>query len=791
MKNRIRKNKKIILSMLFAAMFNLTLFFPKEIIAQYSPISLEVKREQATLIVEGKVIKQETLREDRQVFTKNTLEVIQLIKGNLENSKYVTIITYGGTIDGRKYASEHLPELNTGIHGYFFLMPTSEGMFSNLPLNNCFEIYGGVQGIYRYNHDFSRTISSVHDQYDDVELFYHDIGIPAYRGYQGTTKTQNLSERNDDPCIVYNLREVPQSIADTSDINRDNTIQVDLYIKVTSGAFKLFNANLETYYNTNIFGSNMVASAKITGTKSTNFNPNYTLTLADEASDKISINLTGNSSVASTLNNIDTIFKHIARFTLSIQGWDGKSLFEYDELGPNLNTYSEEGTNVIRGFDCEELTVGAACNLEITSISNIAAAGVGDITNDGVLEIIGTNLIHDSVEPSDGWCGLPNKEHRVKFININDNWVSPFEGNYLEWTSTKIRVAVPTFGYDGNSFDHTSFALGQYAGTGNVRVCINDALFYCSCYATSKSDDNNNDGKLYVPYSAKSKDREMESGYNPETDCNISRFARYSTEFTSQWFFFNISNLPLPAQQAFIRALNSWRCAIDINFGIADFDGSIPVSITSLNNGLDAFTGNTTVNCPSDNQKMFWAIDMKFESNRIWHFDENTIPPEGHIDFESAALHEIGHAIGLIHTNNEENVMFDVLKAGTNKRNLTADDLAGGNFCQDRSLIDLPSVCGFELIDLVENCNIPLSMKETKDEPLIKIFPNPTAGELNINTNSIIYNIEIIGADGSLLKSYKRLKGQYKLNVSDLLSGIYFIEITSDKKSYISKFVKL
>lgn len=129
MKNRIRKNKKIILSMLFAAMFNLTLFFPKEIIAQYSPISLEVKREQATLIVEGKVIKQETLREDRQVFTKNTLEVIQLIKGNLENSKYVTIITYGGTIDGRKYASEHLPELNTGIHGYFFLCQQVKACF--------------------------------------------------------------------------------------------------------------------------------------------------------------------------------------------------------------------------------------------------------------------------------------------------------------------------------------------------------------------------------------------------------------------------------------------------------------------------------------------------------------------------------------------------------------------------------------------------------------------------------------------------------------------------------------
>jgi hypothetical protein len=146
-------------------------------------------------------------------------------------------------------------------------MPTSKGMFSNLSLNNCFEIYGGVQGVYRYNYDFSRTISSVHDQYDDVELFYHDIGISAYKDYRGTRKANNNTERSNNPCIVYNLREVPQSLTDTSDINRNNTIQVDLYIKVTSGTFKLYNANLETYYKTTIFGSNMVANAKIIGGK--------------------------------------------------------------------------------------------------------------------------------------------------------------------------------------------------------------------------------------------------------------------------------------------------------------------------------------------------------------------------------------------------------------------------------------------------------------------------------------------------------------------------------------------
>lgn len=54
MKNFTRKNNKIFLFMLFAILYTSFFIYPKEVTAQYNPISLEDKREQATLIIRVK-----------------------------------------------------------------------------------------------------------------------------------------------------------------------------------------------------------------------------------------------------------------------------------------------------------------------------------------------------------------------------------------------------------------------------------------------------------------------------------------------------------------------------------------------------------------------------------------------------------------------------------------------------------------------------------------------------------------------------------------------------------------
>lgn len=68
-------------------------------------------------------------------------------------------------------------------------------------------------------------------------------------------------------------------------------------------------------------------------------------------------------------------------------------------------------------------------------------------------------------------------------------------------------------------------------------------------------------------------------------------------------------------------------------------------------------------------------FDMELSSTVQWSTDETT--PPGHYDLWSTVLHEVGHAAGLGHTDDATAVMYASLKAGTQKRTLTEDDVAG------------------------------------------------------------------------------------------------------------------
>ncbi len=70
----------------------------------------------------------------------------------------------------------------------------------------------------------------------------------------------------------------------------------------------------------------------------------------------------------------------------------------------------------------------------------------------------------------------------------------------------------------------------------------------------------------------------------------------------------------------------------------------------------------------------------------------------------------------------------------------------------------------------------------------LKIYPNPTKRMLNVEVNGLIMeNISIINLQGSVLKniSYKN-----EIDVSDLTTGIYFIQLSVDGKTVTKKFLK-
>ncbi|MFZ1561915.1 MAG: T9SS type A sorting domain-containing protein [Saprospiraceae bacterium] len=79
----------------------------------------------------------------------------------------------------------------------------------------------------------------------------------------------------------------------------------------------------------------------------------------------------------------------------------------------------------------------------------------------------------------------------------------------------------------------------------------------------------------------------------------------------------------------------------------------------------------------------------------------------------------------------------------------------------------------------------------TKDESLI-IFPNPTSSELLVRSksNETLKNILIFNATGQSALHLTPEPGQHIFDVSSLENGTYFIQITTENKVSVRKFIK-
>jgi hypothetical protein len=65
--------------------------------------------------------------------------------------------------------------------------------------------------------------------------------------------------------------------------------------------------------------------------------------------------------------------------------------------------------------------------------------------------------------------------------------------------------------------------------------------------------------------------------------------------------------------------------------------------------------------------------DETFDVAEAW----STNPGPAQVDFESVALHEIGHSLGLDHSSDPTAVMYPSISGGTQRRGLAQDDIAG------------------------------------------------------------------------------------------------------------------
>ena len=77
-------------------------------------------------------------------------------------------------------------------------------------------------------------------------------------------------------------------------------------------------------------------------------------------------------------------------------------------------------------------------------------------------------------------------------------------------------------------------------------------------------------------------------------------------------------------------------------------------------------------------------------------------------------------------------------------------------------------------------------MKQSVSNSNINIYPNPTNGLLNINTNENINSISIYNIIG---KQVLNTIDKETINISSLEDGIYFIDITTEKGIYTQRII--
>ena len=253
----------------------------------------------------------------------------------------------------------------------------------------------------------------------------------------------------------------------------------------------------------------------------------------------------------------------------------------------------------------------------------------------------------------------------VDFRNADDGGATTTRAlarDYLSWSDTQIQVRVPSLASDGHP-----------AGTGPVGVTSGDGTSATSAAA------------LTIIYALSNIDNTAgtfaDRPNHVATNSTGGLTFRFGPNFSSN----------SAASAAWQRGLAQWRCATGINWEVGATAASN--AIASDNSNVVAFDdgslparvlGRTTsyyLGCyTAQGGTVFYVneIDQQFATSLPFQFGPG-LAGAGQYDFESVAVHELGHAQQLTHLIRPGAIMHFGVAAGANLRTLNpASDVAGG-----------------------------------------------------------------------------------------------------------------
>ena len=132
------------------------------------PVSTDEKVRGSSLIVEGRVISQNSYWNEKRtmIYTTSKVEVYKVFKGSSEKS-IIDVVTTGGAVDGYYIHASHLLELHKDELGIFFLK-RQPGVPGTLPAASPFKVFSSSQGFIKYD-VHSKTAAAPFVQYSDIE----------------------------------------------------------------------------------------------------------------------------------------------------------------------------------------------------------------------------------------------------------------------------------------------------------------------------------------------------------------------------------------------------------------------------------------------------------------------------------------------------------------------------------------------------------------------------------------------------------------------------------------------
>lgn len=95
---------------------------------------------------------------------------------------------------------------------------------------------------------------------------------------------------------------------------------------------------------------------------------------------------------------------------------------------------------------------------------------------------------------------------------------------------------------------------------------------------------------------------------------------------------------------------------------------------------------------------------------------------------------------------------------------------------------------GYGIPDFGEAYEDIMSVQDLNQESIVEIYPNPTSGIVNIQSEKNIKQIQLISVEGKIVRKYKN---ENQLNIQDLPKGVYVLKVQLENgKMEVKKLIK-